>query len=104
MLKWPAFDPDETKDYARDWTPQMDADGDTIADAEFAIVTLNSGLGVVSSSIDATGKIAVVWFSADDKPTLSALAGTTILVDHTISTTPGGRTYNETIGLPIKIK
>ena len=104
MLKWPAFDPDETKDYARDWTPQMDADSDTISNAAFVVVTANSGLGVVSSSVDATSKIAVVWFSADDKPALVALAGTTVLVDHTITTTPGGRTYNETIGLPIKIK
>ena len=103
MLKWPAFDPDETKDYARDWTPQMNADSDTIQTVEFVVIDDDSGLGVASTSIDATNKIAVVWFVANDKPALQALAGTTVLVDHTIETS-GGRTYNETIGLPIKIK
>lgn len=103
MLKWPAFDPDEKKDYYRDWTPQMDADEDTISTVGFVVLTANSGLGIVSTSIDLTSKIAVVWFDATDKPTLLALAGTTVLIDHTIETA-GGRVYNETIGLPIKIK
>lgn len=103
MLKWPAFDPDETKDYARDWTPQMDADSDTIATVAFVVITVDSGLGIASTSIDTSSKVAVVWFTAADKPLLLAHAGTTVLVDHTIVTT-GGRTYNETIGLPIKVK
>ena len=104
MLKWPAFDPDEKKDFYRDWTPQMNADGDTISTATFVVLAPESGLGVVSSSVSLDGKVAVAWFEALDKPTLASFAGTTLLVDHTIETTPGGRIYNETIGLPIKIK
>lgn len=98
-----AFDPDEVKDYARDWTSEMNAISDTLDTIDFTIIDTDSGLQVDSTSIDATEKIAIVWFSSSDKVALTALANTTVLIDHTI-TTVGGRTYNETLGLKIKIK
>ena len=104
MLKWVApFDPNEKKDYSRDWTAEMDFINDTISVVDFDVITPDSGVGVASSSIDASGKIAVVWFLSDDLVKTRALNGTTILIDHTI-TTSGGRIYNETLGLKIKEK
>lgn len=101
---WSAvFDPDEVKDYARDWTSEMNAINDTLDTIDFTVIDGDSGLQVDSTSIDATEKIAIAWFSASDKVALAALANTTVLIDHTI-TTIGGRTYNETLGLKIKIK
>jgi hypothetical protein len=102
--KWSAvFDPDEVKDYARDWTSEMNAISDTIDTVDFTVIDSASGLQVDSTEIDITEKIAVVWFSASDKIALTNLANSTIEIDHTI-TTVGGRTYNETLGLKIKIK
>ena len=104
MLKWVApFDPDETKDYSRNWTEEMDGISDTILSSQFVVITVDSGLAVASTSIDPSGKITIVWFTTSNITQLRALRGTTILLDHTI-TTSGGRIYNETIGLKIKEK
>lgn len=104
MLKWQAvFDPNEVKDYARDWTNEMNAFNDELNSVDFNLKTPNSGLSVQSNNIDATGKIAIAWFAASDIPLLTSFAGQVIEIDHTI-TTVGGRTYNETLGLRIKEK
>ena len=104
MLKWFAvFDPNETKDYYRDWTAEMDAINDTIETVIFSVTTPDSGLAVQDQAVAATQKIAVVWFTAYDVDKLTAKAGKYITIDHTI-TTIGGRVYNETLGLKIKEK
>lgn len=104
----PPFDPNETKDYTINWTDELDAYSDTIKDmqndgASFIVLTQNSGLSVVSTSIDSTSKKAVVWLTASNITQLNALVGSSVLLDHTIKTS-GGRTLNETISLKIRSK
>lgn len=99
----PPFDPNETKDYTIDWTNEMDAFSDTIEEASFVVSTPNSGLGVVSTSIDATGKFATMWLTADNLTELNAMVGSNVLIDHTV-TTNGGRILNETVSLKIRSK
>jgi len=106
-LSWPTvFDPDETKDYFRDWTNELTSIGDTISTVSFVLPTsaTDAGLSVESTDIDSTAMIAIVWFTSTDPDGVrAALVDTTVLVDHTI-TTSGGRTYNETIKLKVKEK
>lgn len=99
----PPFDPNETKDYTIDWSEEMDAYSDTVQTANFTVSTSNSGLGVASSSVDATGKFATMWLTASNLTQLNAMIGSSVLIDHTI-TTSGGRTLNETISLRIRSK
>lgn len=104
MLRWtPPFDPEETKNYARDWTSEMNEVQDTILTATFTVETPNTGLGVVDTIIDATNKIATAWFCADNLTTLRTKAGSMVIINHKI-TTNGGRTYVERIGLKIREK
>lgn len=97
------FDWKETKDYAIDWTPEMDRTSDTLATVNFDLITTSTGLAIASADIDATGKFARVWLTASDPTQLEALAGETVLIDHTVTTT-GGRTLNQTVKLSIKDK
>lgn len=102
--KWQEpFDPDETKNYSREWNNEMDATQDTIVQSSFVIETPDTGIGVVDTSVDATGKIAILWLASTDKPLTRTKAGSIVLLNHTIVTT-GGRTYNERIGLKIAEK
>jgi hypothetical protein len=104
MLRWPAaFDPNETKDYIRIWTAEMESIGDILDTVQFVVIDNLSGLAVAEQYIDDTARIAVVWFTANDVPTLTTYAGQTLLIDHTV-TTRDGRTFNETLGLRIKEK
>lgn len=97
------YDWAETKDYAIDWTAEMIKTSDELATVDFTMITLDSGLGIASSDIDVTKKFARVWFVPEDVPSLKALAGETVLIDHTV-TTSGGRTLNQTVKLSIKDK
>src|SRR5689334_23379455 len=102
--EWPApFDPADVKDYWRDWTPEMDATLDEVAQATFTLPqeALDATLQAFNvSPVD--GKKAVVWFRATDAAALRAqLPGTTIEVAHKI-VTAAGRTLNETLRLKIR--
>ena len=104
MIKWPIgaeFDPDETKDYTADWTQEMDARADTLTSSTFTVNTATYGLTIQASAIAAGNKKTIVWFIADDKPKLLTFAGTSVPIEHTV-TTSGGRTLNRTLGLKIK--
>ena len=104
MIKLQApFDPDENKDYSIDWSAEMARTDDSLLTATFDVTVPASGLAVVSSNLDATNMFAVVWFACTDKPALTALAGTKVAIDHVV-VTANGRTLNETVMLPIKIK
>lgn len=97
------YDWKETKDYAIDWSAEMDRTTDELSTIEFEMITPTTGLGIASSDIDATKKFARVWFTPDNAVLLEALAGETVLIDHTV-TTLGGRTLNQTVKLSIKDK
>lgn len=106
-LRWEApFDPDEVKDYTRDWTAEMDARSDTLASVSFELPAdaVAAGLTVQDAVRDSTNKKAIAWFvSSNPALTLSSLGGTRVPVDHTI-VTAGGRTLNETILLRVASK
>lgn len=99
----PPFDPNETKDYAINWTDEMEAYSDTIETTTFDVITVDSGLSVAAFSVAADQKRAVVWLTADNLTQLNAKVGSSVLIDHTITTT-GGRVLNETISLKIRAK
>lgn len=97
------FDFAETKDYAIDWSAEMNKTSDELATVDFEMITPLTGLGIASSDIDATKKFARIWFTTEDAVLLQARIGETVLIDHTV-TTLGGRTLNQTVKLSIKDK
>lgn len=87
MLTWPAKDPDEVLDYT--WTVPLDA-GDSLATAT---LTKISGTVVIDSQDDtATGLTAFLSGGADGE--VAEFRG--------LATTAAGRTFEETILLPIQ--
>jgi hypothetical protein len=106
-LKWQAaLDPNEKKDYVRDWSAEMDAETDTIASAQFVLPqsAQDATLTATSVTIFDSSKKVRVWFEATDADTFrSAFLGKRIDVDHSITST-GGRRFNETIELKIREK
>lgn len=97
------YDWAETKDYAINWSAEMDKTSDELATVLFEMITQSTGLGIASSDIDATKKFARIWFTPESVVLLQALAGETVLIDHTV-TTRDGRTLNQTVKLSIKDK
>ena len=104
-LKWTApLDPDEKKDYVRDWTAELDALTDTISSAQFDLpqAVTDATLTATNVSIFDSSKKVRVWFEATNAATLrSTFAGNKVSVRHTI-TTVGGRRFNESIELKIR--
>lgn len=100
-----AYDPDEIKDFTRDWTAEMDATEDTIAQAFFVLPqsALDASLEVMASSISQDGKRAIMWLRTTDPVAARDLLGTKVAIDHTVQTA-GGRTLNETLILTVKEK
>lgn len=88
-LTWPAKDPDEVLDYQVDWTDKLA--GDTIATSAFTVVSAG---GVVIDSQSNTTALSKVWLSG-------GTTGATAILQCRIATA-GGRTFEETIALPIQ--
>lgn len=85
MLIWPAKDPDEVLDYS--WSPALD-EGDTIA--TFTAELVEGDVTIDSSSeTDTTG---TVWISGGTEASQLRL----------VAVTAAGRTFEETVALPIR--
>lgn len=94
-LSWSAVkDPDEIKDYELDWSPLL-VDGDILVSSSWTIISSGSSLVVDSSSF--TGTLSSVWFSGGE----TSLSPIEIL---NRVETQGGRTYDQTMKLKIKVK
>lgn len=105
-LKFPApLDPDERKDFVRDWTNELTAGGDLIQSASFALPTDGTadGLLIDVQQISVDNKKAVFWISASNVTAAKTLAGGEVRIQHTMITT-GGRTFNETLIVKIREK
>lgn len=85
--KWPFKDPDEVLDYEIDWEARIGTD--TISTATWTIPS-----GLVKDSDSTTDYVATVWLSG-------GTAGTNYSVGCRV-VTEGGRTYDETVILPVK--
>ena len=87
MKRWPFKDPDEVLDFEVDWSARIATD--TISS-----VTWTVPVGLTKTSQNLSGGIAVVWLSG-------GTAGQTYEIGCRVQTT-GGRTYDETISLPVR--
>jgi uncharacterized phiE125 gp8 family phage protein len=87
-IKWTVKDPDETVDYAHDWSATLA--GDTISTSLFELVT-DAGLTIDSQSNSDT--TSTVWLSG-------GTAGQVARLKCAI-TTAGGRTFDELFTLPV---
>jgi hypothetical protein len=87
--RWPAKDPDETCDYALDWSPRLG--GDTVAQSTWIIPT-----GLVKDSDTIQPTMTTVWLSS------GALGKTYDCLNRII--TSGGRRFDQTVRLKIKTK
>ena len=104
---WEAkFDPDEVKDYARDWDDLLD--GDTIASSTWALPSVTNGL-TIDTTKPVNGQpfsdtVSTVWLKVTDPATNRAAfvakeAG--YLLECTI-VTAGMRTYQRSVKLKPK--
>lgn len=87
MKRWPFKDPDEVLDFEVDWTARLD--GDTIS-----AVTWTVPVGLTKTAQNLADPIAIVWLSG-------GTAGQSYEIGCRVQTT-GGRTYDETISLPVR--
>jgi hypothetical protein len=87
VKRWPFKDPDEVLDYEVDWSDRLGSD--TIDS-----VTWTMPSGIVKDDQDVSGDIAVIWISG-------GTAGESYNIGCRVVTT-GGRTYDETIVLPVR--
>src|SRR3990167_1371447 len=87
MLKWSPKDPDEVLDYS--WTPAIDT-GDTLSTATLSVI---DGSVAIDSQDDSTGILVAFLSGGADGEIAEFLAR---------ATTTGGRTFEETIILPIR--
>ncbi len=103
--RWAApFDPQERKDFSRDWGNEMAPSGDTLASAAWTLPADAQAAGLTIAAQNIAGAVAVVWFDASNPAALdAALSGQDIEISHSITTT-GGRTLHETIFLKIRDK
>jgi hypothetical protein len=86
--KWAFKDPNEVVDYELDWAPRLGT-LDTIATVTWIVPA-----GIIKDSQSNTTTVAVIWLSG-------GTAGETYNVVCRI-TTVGGRTYDQTVSLPVK--
>lgn len=89
MLQWPAKDPDETLDYAIDWSAVLAVDNDVISSVTW---TLPAGFTKVSQA-QASG-VATVWIAG------GALSSTLYDIQCRMVTV-AGRTYDRTVKLAV---
>ena len=87
MKRWPFKDPDEVLDFEVDWTARLD--GDTIS-----AVTWTVPVGLTKTAQNLADPIAIVWLSG-------GTAGQSYEIGCRVETA-GGRTYDETISLPVR--
>lgn len=92
--KWPFKDPDEVLDYSINWAGE-DNDGPA-ADDVIVTSTWDVPDGLTQDSEENTDTTTTIWLSG-------GTAGETYEVVNEIVTT-GGRTWNQTVRLPIKVR
>lgn len=89
MKRWPYKDPDEVLDYEFDWSARL-------ADDTISAVTWTVPAGLTKDSQSVTGAVAVVWLSGGTD-------GEAYDIGCRVETA-GGRTYDETIRLPVRTR
>jgi hypothetical protein len=88
-------DPDEVKDYTLDWAPLLE-DDDTLVTSEWSVDSEEDGDTPLTIDSDSnTDTLAIVWLSGGN-------IGTSYLLNRV--TTVGGRTYDQTMKLNVKVK
>lgn len=101
------FDPQERKDYVRDWSEELTPLEDEIQTVTFTLpaAALTAGMVVDFTQISADKKKAIVWIKSNDPTATTALANddTDIEINHHIITV-AGREYDETLILKIRNK
>lgn len=105
-LKFPApLDPDEYKDYVRDWTDEMEVTSDEIASALFELPSdaITAGLFIDVQQVSVDKKKAVFWIGSNNPTATRALVGSEVRIQHTMNTT-GGREFSETLIIKIREK
>lgn len=91
-ISWtPVKDPDEVKDYSLDWSALLV--DDTISTSTW---TLASGEGLAIGSNSNTDTLSTVWLSG-------GAAGVNYGLLNRVVTT-GGRTYDQTVKLKVRVK
>lgn len=91
-ISWtPVKDPDEVKDYSLDWSALLV--DDTISTSTW---TLASGAGLTIGSNSNTDTLSTVWLSG-------GTAGVNYELLNRVVTT-GGRTYDQTVKLKVRVK
>jgi len=91
-ISWtPVKDPDEVKDYSLDWSALLV--DDTISTSTW---TLASGEGLAIGSNSNTDTLSTVWLSG-------GTAGVNYELLNRVVTT-GGRTYDQTVKLKVRVK
>lgn len=86
--RWPFKDPNELLDFEVDWAARIGS-SDNIASVTWTIPT-----GLAKDDESVSGKVAIVWLSGGSE-------GVSYNVGCRVVTT-GGRTYDETIVLPVR--
>ncbi len=104
---WSApYDPRERKDYAVNWSDELQATDDSIASVEFILPdeATNNHIDAALSLKDSEGMKAILWLDCSDPDAcLAALNGESISIKHSITTT-AGRELTKTIRLKIRQK
>jgi len=91
-ISWtPVKDPDEVKDYSLDWSALLVADA-----ISTSTWTLSSGVGLTIGVTSHTGTLSTVWLSG-------GTAGVNYELLNRVVTT-GGRTYDQTVKLKVRVK
>lgn len=90
MASWPPKDPDEVLDYQFDWSERLE-DGETISTSTFIVAAGTITLGATSFA----GGLTTVWLSG-------GTLGESCTITNRI-TTSGGRTYDESAKLRIRV-
>ncbi|MDX0654222.1 hypothetical protein GOL39_18295 [Sinorhizobium medicae] len=91
-ISWtPVKDPDEVKDYSLDWSALLV--DDTISASTW---TLASGVGLTIGASSNTDTLSTVWLSG-------GTAGVNYELLNRVVTT-GGRTYDQTVKLKVRVK
>lgn len=87
MKRWPFKDPDELLDYEVNWAARLGTD--TISSVTWTVPS-----GIVKESEAASGAVVAIWLSGGTD-------GQTYNIGCRVVTS-GGRTFDETIALPVR--
>ena len=88
FLQWPDKGPDETLDYAIDWSLRLPADDQTISDSTWTVPA-----GITKTNQGVIGTESIAWLSG-------GTSGTTYQVKNVI-TTAGGRTLEAFVTIKV---